>query len=88
MLSTSRAAGNWNPRHWSARIHIDPDRSSLQGQTHAGDRVQFDDNVIALETGKVVLDIQSLHAGRVIEGFVEAGQEVAEGTLILTIETD
>ena len=52
-----------------------------------GDTVQFDDNLIILETGKVALDIQSPHAGRVVEVFVEAGQEVAEGALILTIET-
>ena len=53
-----------------------------------GDRVQFDDNVTTLETGKVALDIQSPHAGRVVEVFVEAGDEVVEGALILTIETD
>jgi pyruvate/2-oxoglutarate dehydrogenase complex dihydrolipoamide acyltransferase (E2) component len=53
-----------------------------------GDRVQFDDNVIILETGKVALDIQSPHAGRVVEVFVEAGDEVAEGALILTLEAD
>ena len=53
-----------------------------------GDRVRFDDAVIILETGKVALDIQSPHAGRVVEVMVEAGQEVAEGVLILTIETD
>ncbi|MDO8787920.1 MAG: biotin/lipoyl-containing protein [Sulfuritalea sp.] len=52
-----------------------------------GDMVQFDAAVIILETGKVALDIQSPHAGRVVKVFVEAGQEVAEGTVILTIET-
>ena len=51
-----------------------------------GDIVQFDDNVITLETGKVALDIQSPHAGRVVEVFVAEGQEVAEGALILTLE--
>ena len=51
-----------------------------------GDTVNFDDNVITLETGKVALDIQSPHAGRVVEVFVEAGQQVAEGALILTLE--
>jgi len=51
-----------------------------------GDLVRFDDAVIILETGKVALDIQSPHAGRVVEVFVEAGQEVAEGALILTLE--
>ena len=44
--------------------------------------------MIVLETGKVALDIQSPHAGRVVEVFVEDGQQVAEGTVILTIETD
>lgn len=51
-----------------------------------GDIVQFDDNVITLETGKVALDIQSPHAGRVVEVFVVEGQELAEGALILTLE--
>jgi len=51
-----------------------------------GDIVRFDDAVIILETGKVALDIQSPHAGRVVEVFVKAGQEVAEGALILTLE--
>ena len=52
-----------------------------------GETVQRDDNVIVLETGKVALDIQSPHAGRVVEVFVAVGDEVAEGALILTIET-
>jgi len=51
-----------------------------------GDKVNFDDNVITLETGKVALDIQTPHAGTVVEVFVTEGQEVAEGALILTIE--
>jgi pyruvate/2-oxoglutarate dehydrogenase complex dihydrolipoamide acyltransferase (E2) component len=53
-----------------------------------GDMVQFDDNVIILETGKVALDIQSPHAGRVVEVMVAAGDEVAEGAVILTLEQD
>lgn len=53
-----------------------------------GDMVRFDDAVIVLETGKVALDIQSPNAGRVVEVFVETGQEVAEGTVILTIDTN
>jgi biotin carboxyl carrier protein len=54
----------------------------------AGDIVRFDDAVIILETGKVALDIQSPHAGRVVEIFVEEGQQVAEGALVMTIATD
>lgn len=53
-----------------------------------GDTLQRDDTVIILETGKVALDIPSPYAGRVIEVMVAAGDEVAEGTLILTLETD
>jgi pyruvate/2-oxoglutarate dehydrogenase complex dihydrolipoamide acyltransferase (E2) component len=53
-----------------------------------GDMVRFDDNVIILETGKVALDIQSPHAGRVVEVMVAAGDEVAEGAVILTLEQD
>ena len=53
-----------------------------------GDMVQFDDNVIVLETGKIALDIQSPHAGRVVEVFVAVGDEVAEGALILTLEAN
>jgi pyruvate/2-oxoglutarate dehydrogenase complex dihydrolipoamide acyltransferase (E2) component len=53
-----------------------------------GDLLQCDDNVIILETGKVALDIPTPYAGRVVEVMVAAGDEVAEGTLILTLETD
>lgn len=52
-----------------------------------GDVIHADDNVIILETGKVALDIPSPHAGRVVEVMVAAGDEVAEGALILTLET-
>ena len=53
----------------------------------AGDMLQRDDNVIVLETGKVALDIPTPHAGRVVDVMVKAGDEVAEGALILTLET-
>lgn len=51
-----------------------------------GDIVQRDDNIIILETGKIALDIPTPHAGRVVEVMVAAGDEVAEGALILTLE--
>ena len=51
-----------------------------------GDVLQCDDNIIILETGKVALDIPTTHAGRVVEVMVAAGDEVAEGALILTLE--
>ena len=51
-----------------------------------GDVLQRDDNIIILETGKVALDIPTTHAGRVVEVMVAAGDEVAVGALILTLE--
>jgi pyruvate/2-oxoglutarate dehydrogenase complex dihydrolipoamide acyltransferase (E2) component len=53
-----------------------------------GDMIQCDDNVITLETGKIALDIPTPHAGRVVEITVAAGELVAEGALILTLEAD
>jgi pyruvate/2-oxoglutarate dehydrogenase complex dihydrolipoamide acyltransferase (E2) component len=53
-----------------------------------GDIIQRDDNIIILETGKIALDIPSPYAGRVVNVMVAAGDEVAEGALILTLETD
>ena len=41
---------------------------------------------LILETGKIALDIPSPHAGRVVAVMVKAGDEVAEGALILTLE--
>jgi pyruvate/2-oxoglutarate dehydrogenase complex dihydrolipoamide acyltransferase (E2) component len=52
-----------------------------------GDVIQRDDTVIVLETGKVALDIPSPHAGRVVAVMVAAGDVVAEGALILSLET-
>jgi len=48
--------------------------------------VGFDDTILTLETGKVALDIPSPRAGRVVEVFVSAGDAVAEGQLLLTLE--
>ena len=52
----------------------------------AGDPIGFDDTILTLETGKVALDIPSPRAGRVVGVFVSAGEAVAEGQLLLTIE--
>ena len=51
-----------------------------------GDRVERDDTLIVLETGKVALDIPAPHSGKVVELFVAAGDKVAEYQLILTLE--
>jgi pyruvate/2-oxoglutarate dehydrogenase complex dihydrolipoamide acyltransferase (E2) component len=56
------------------------------GVDRTGDIVQLDENTITLETGKVALNIQSLHADHVAEPFVAEDQEIAESALILTQE--
>ena len=51
-----------------------------------GDRVERDDNILTLETGKVALDIPSPYAGRVLEIHVTEGDTVDEGALLITLE--
>ena len=51
-----------------------------------GDEIGRDDTILVLETGKVALDIPSPQAGRVVGVFVDEGDRVAEGLLLLTIE--
>ena len=53
-----------------------------------GDRVARDDTLIVLETGKVAIDIPAPYAGTIVELFVAAGDLVAEGRLIATLEID
>ncbi|MBS1190318.1 MAG: pyruvate/2-oxoglutarate dehydrogenase complex, dihydrolipoamide acyltransferase component [Rhodocyclaceae bacterium] len=54
----------------------------------AGDRLERDDNILTLETGKVALDIPSPYAGRVLEVHVTEGDNVDEGALLVTLEPD
>jgi pyruvate/2-oxoglutarate dehydrogenase complex dihydrolipoamide acyltransferase (E2) component len=51
-----------------------------------GDVICADDAILALETGKVALDIPSPQTGKVLEVFVAEGEAVAEGQLLMTIE--
>lgn len=53
-----------------------------------GDRVERDDTLVVLETGKVALDIPSPHAGVLLELHVAAGESVGEGALIAIIDAD
>ena len=52
-----------------------------------GDRVERDDNILTLETGKVALDIPSPQAGLVVQVHVTEGDTVDEGALLITLET-
>lgn len=60
----------------------------LEVLVQPGDVLGFDDNILTLETGKVALDIPSPWAGRVVEIHVTAGDNVAEGAPLITLECD
>ncbi len=51
-----------------------------------GDRVERDDTLIVLETGKVALEIPAPHSGVVVELFVAPGDTVVERQVYLTLE--
>jgi len=53
----------------------------------SADVIARDDNVLTLDTGKVALDIPSPAAGRVVAIHVTAGDTVAEGALLASLET-
>ncbi len=59
----------------------------LEVLVKVGDVIVRDDNVLTLETGKVALDIPSPAAGRVVAIHVTAGDTVAEGALLASLET-
>lgn len=53
-----------------------------------GDHIERDDNILALETGKVALDIPTPKAGVVESVHVGIGDVVAEGQLLITLLPD
>ena len=52
-----------------------------------GDRVDFDDPLLTLESDKATMDIPAPAAGVVAEFRVELGDEVSEGDLLLVLES-
>lgn len=57
----------------------------LEVLVKVGDRLERDDNILTLETGKVALDIPTPKAGEVLSVHVCAGDHVAEHALLLTL---
>ena len=53
-----------------------------------GEMLARDDNILTLETGKVALDIPTPWAGQVLEIHVTAGDQVAEGAPLITLESE
>ncbi|NDV90162.1 pyruvate dehydrogenase complex dihydrolipoyllysine-residue acetyltransferase [Alteromonas sp. 345S023] len=52
-----------------------------------GDTIEKEDGLITLETDKATMDVPSTHAGTVKEVFIETGDKVKEGTLVIKLET-
>lgn len=53
-----------------------------------GDRIERDDTLVVLETGKVALDIPCPYGGTLIELHVAPGDSVGENTLLATLDAD
>jgi len=54
----------------------------------AGDRIEVDDSLIALESEKAVMDIPSPFSGTIKEVLIKVEDTTASGDVIATIETD
>ena len=53
-----------------------------------GDRIEREDNIIAIETGKVALDIPCPWSGTVRSVHIEVGDKPEEGALLITMERE
>src|SRR5436309_7012521 len=51
-----------------------------------GDKVQKEDSLVTLESGKATMEVPSTHAGTVKELRVKVGDKVSQGTLIAVLE--
>lgn len=50
-----------------------------------GDPIRTDDPIVSLETDKTTLDIPAPRSGRVAALHIDIGDEVTEGSLLLTL---
>ena len=51
-----------------------------------GDTIEKEDGLITLETDKATMDVPSTHAGTVKEVFINTGDKVKEGTVVIKLE--
>lgn len=52
-----------------------------------GDRVERDDTILVLETGKVALDIPAPASGTVVALFVGPGDRITEHQIVMQLES-
>ena len=53
-----------------------------------GDRIEREDNIISIETGKIALDIPTPWSGTVHSVHIEVGDRPDEGALLITLARD
>jgi len=53
-----------------------------------GDRIEFDDPLVSIESDKATMEIPSTSAGLVVELRVVEGDKVAEGSILVVIDTE
>ena len=53
-----------------------------------GDRIQEEDSLITLESDKASMDVPSPRAGTISKIYLNVGDKVSEGILILDLEED
>ena len=52
-----------------------------------GDTIEEEDGLITLETDKATMDVPSTHAGTVKEVFINVGDKVKQGSIVIKLET-
>ncbi|AWB58919.1 pyruvate dehydrogenase complex dihydrolipoyllysine-residue acetyltransferase [Colwellia sp. Arc7-D] len=52
-----------------------------------GDVIEAEDGLITLETDKATMDVPSPHAGKVKEVFINTGDKVKQGSIVIKLET-
>ncbi len=53
-----------------------------------GDTIAKEDSLIEIESDKATMEVPSSHAGKIVSISVKEGDEVSEGTVILTVEAE
>jgi len=68
-------------------IGEDGEVEAIEVLVAVGDVIEEEDGLITLETDKATMDVPSTHAGTVKEVFVNTGDKVKEGSLVIKLET-
>jgi pyruvate dehydrogenase E2 component (dihydrolipoamide acetyltransferase) len=68
-------------------IGEDGEVEAIEVLVSVGDVIEEEDGLITLETDKATMDVPSTHAGTVLEVFINTGDKVKQGSLVIKLET-